>query len=271
MARRKRFGPITTGLLVLGVIWAVVLALPQSAGYSSVFSWFMDRVMIPQDKPFDRPRLAADLASAGFAMGDDVHIRIFKREKRLEVWMRADAVAYRLFRTYDICTFSGELGPKLREGDRQSPEGFYRIRLAQLNPDSRHHLAFNTGFPNEYDQQLGRTGSVLMVHGGCSSIGCYAMTDASIDQIYAMVEAALNRGQEGVDVAIFPFVMSAAALEAEVQNTWYPFWANLKHGFDLFEAVQVPPRVAACEGQYRFGADADGAGCQPIAGWQGAA
>ena len=271
MARRKRFGPIATGLLVLGLIVVAVLALPQSLGYPSLVSWLKDRVMIPQDQAFDRPRLATDLASAGFAMGNEVHLRIFKREKRLEVWMRGDTAPYRMFRTYDICTFSGELGPKLREGDRQSPEGFYRIRLSQLNPDSRHHLAFNTGFPNEYDKQLGRTGSFLMVHGGCSSIGCYAMTDGGIDEIYAVVEAALNRGQDGVDVAIFPFVMSEAALAAEAQNTWHPFWTNLKHGFDLFETALMPPRVAACDGQYRFGADAGAPGCQPISGWQGAA
>jgi murein L,D-transpeptidase YafK len=103
------------------------------------------------------------------------------------------------------------------------------------------------------------------------SLGCYAITDASVDQVYAVVEAALNRGQDGVDVAIFPFVMSEAALAAEAQSTWHPFWANLKHGFDLFEANRIPPRVAACNGQYRFSADADGPGCEPIAGWRGEA
>lgn len=271
MTPRRRFGPFATGVLVLGVLWVTVLALPQSAGYVSAFAWFMDRVMISADRPIDRPLLAADLGAAGFGMGDDVYIRIFKRERRLEVWMRGDGVRYRLFRAYDICTFSGELGPKLREGDRQAPEGFYRIQLAQLNPDSRHHLAFNTGFPNEYDRQLGRTGSVLMVHGGCSSIGCYAMTDGGIDQIYAVVEAALASGQDGVDVAIFPFVLSAAALAAEAGNSWHPFWANLKQGFDLFETAQAPPAVAACNGQYRFGAAADGPGCLPIRGWQAGA
>ena len=213
---------------------------------------------------FDRAPLLSSLGEAGLALGSKVHVRIFKREARLELWL-ADGAAYRLFRRYPICTWSGDIGPKLREGDKQAPEGFYTIRLAQLNPNSRHHLAFNLGFPNEYDRQLGRTGSFLMVHGGCTSVGCYAMTDAGVDEIYAIVEAALRAGQDGVGVAIYPFELTATALATEGDSQWLGFWRNLKTGYDAFEATRVPPKVGACEGVYRFGDDA--VGCSAISGW----
>lgn len=217
---------------------------------------------------FDRAPLRNGLAEAGFAMGDDAFVRIFKREHRLELWMKPEGgERFALFRSYDICTWSGALGPKIKEGDLQSPEGFYRVALRQLNPHSRHHLAFNLGFPNAYDTSLGRTGSFLMVHGGCSSVGCFAMTDAHIDEIYAVIEAALARGQREVDVAIYPFELSETALEAEARSPWLSFWQNLKSGDDLFARDGVPPRVAACDGHYVFGPEATGPGCAPIAGW----
>jgi TatA/E family protein of Tat protein translocase len=115
------------------------------------------------------------------ARGSGRALRIFKAEKRLELWLQGADGRYALFRGYDICKYSGGLGPKIREGDRQAPEGFYRVGKLQLNPNSRHHVAFNLGFPNAYDRQLGRTGSALMVHGGCTSIGCYAITDEKVD------------------------------------------------------------------------------------------
>ena len=219
-----------------------------------------------QEPRFDRSGLHAALTGAGHRLGDAAHVRIFKREKVLELWIAA-AEGYRLFRSYDICTFSGELGPKLAEGDRQAPEGFYRVGQKQLNPNSRHHLAFNLGFPNALDRQLGRTGSALMVHGGCSSIGCYAITDAGVDEVYAVLEAALAAGQEAVDVHIFPFRMSDMALAEAHDSSWYGFWQTLKHGHDLFERERRPPRVWACDGAYRFGPSAEGAQCAAIAAW----
>lgn len=219
------------------------------------------------DPVFDRTRLMADLDAAGFEPGAEAFVRVFKREHLLELWMKKSDGRFALFRAYEICKYSGGLGPKLAEGDRQAPEGFYRVARAQLNPASRHHLAFNIGFPNALDRELGRTGSALMVHGGCTSIGCYAMTDAQIDEIYAVVEAALNAGQREVDVAIFPFRMTETALQAEAGSEWSGFWRNLKQGFDLFEAHRAPPPVAACEGEYVFGSDALAPNCKPITGW----
>jgi murein L,D-transpeptidase YafK len=226
-----------------------------------------DCIIAERGQRFDRSKLVADLGAAGFALGDPAHVRILKREKRLEVYLQRAGGRFERFRSYYICTFSGELGPKLKEGDRQAPEGFYRVGKKQLNPNSRHHLAFNIGFPNAYDRQLGRTGSELMVHGGCSSLGCYAITDESVDQVYAIVEAALDRGQEAVDVHLFPFALTASALAEQGGHTWLDFWRNLKDGYDLFEAQGVPPKVAACRGKYRFGADAEGDECVAIAAW----
>ena len=194
-------------------------------------------------------------------------MRIYKREHRLELWLEGAGGRFALFRAYDICRYSGQLGPKLAEGDRQAPEGFYRVAKAQLNPRSRHHLAFNIGFPNAFDKAHGRTGSFLMVHGGCTSVGCYAMTDAQIDEIYAVVAAALDAGQGEVDVSIFPFRMTAAALRASTSSEWSGFWANLKQGYDLFVQQGVPPPVAVCGGSYVFGSAARAPGCTPISGW----
>jgi murein L,D-transpeptidase YafK len=221
----------------------------------------------PQVQTFDRTALVAALTADGFSMGDAAHVRIFKRERRLELWLSASGGRYRLFRSYDICTYSGDLGPKLKEGDRQSPEGFYRVGLKQLNPYSRHHLAFNLGFPNALDQALSRTGSALMVHGGCSSIGCYAITDSNIDEVYAVVEAALKNGQMAVDVHAFPFRLTETALADMQSNPWVGFWRNLKEGHDLFERDGMPPKVGACNGTYRFGQAAEGPPCAAIAAW----
>ena len=222
----------------------------------------------PQRREYDRSNLVADLGRAGFKLGDQAFIRIFKRERRLEVWLAQDSGRFERFRSYDICNFSGVLGPKLKEGDLQAPEGFYRVGLRQLNPNSRHHLAFNLGFPNEFDRAHERTGSVLMVHGGCTSLGCYAMTDEKIDEIYAMVEAALEAGQAAVDVHAFPFELTQTAMTQMQGDRWAGFWANLKQGHDLFEANRVPPRVGTCNGEYRFGTDVADPDCTEIGYWR---
>lgn len=195
--------------------------------------------------------LPEQLAAKGFAMGDPVFMRIFKEEAELEVWMQKGD-GFRLFKTYPICNYSGELGPKLREGDRQSPEGFYHVSKAALNPNSNYHLSFNLGFPNAYDRERNRTGSYLMVHGDCLSIGCYAMTDAGIEEIYGLGEAALNAGQPFFRVHAFPFRMTNERMADTVKNRWYPFWRNLKQGYDEFEVSHVPPDTTVQDGIYIF-------------------
>jgi murein L,D-transpeptidase YafK len=262
-----RMKAIAAGVAAVVVLWAIGIAWPMTAGYPSLLHWLGDRIIADHEPRFDRSRLNTELARAGFALGDPAHVRIFKRERRLEVWLRRQGAAFSHFKSYDICNFSGGLGPKLAEGDRQAPEGFYRVARSQLNPNSRHHLSFNLGFPNAFDRSLGRTGSALMVHGGCTSIGCYAITDEGVDEVYAVVEAALHRGQDAVDVHAFPFALTDSALAAEIHAPWVNFWSNLKLGYDLFEARRLPPKVATCNGEYRFGDDAEGPGCVAFAAW----
>ncbi len=206
---------------------------------------------LPQRGVPDLDRLEARLAERGLAMGAPVLIRIFKKESELELWLQA-AGRFQLFATYPICRWSGTIGPKLREGDRQSPEGFYWVSRRQLNPRSRWHRSFNVGFPNPFDRAHGRTGSFIMVHGGCSSVGCYAMTNPVVDEIWRLVTAALARGQKRFQVQLFPFRMTASNMALHRQSPWIAFWRDLKAGHDLFEASHVPPRVSLCNKRYRF-------------------
>ena len=191
------------------------------------------------------------------AMTSELFIRIIKttpqREKGVfQMWKRGEDGRFHLDRTFDICTWSGALGPKLKEGDGQSPEGFYFITPSSLNPNSSYHLSFNLGFPNAYDRAHGRTGSFLMVHGDCVSIGCYAMTDDGIEDIYSDVEDAFAGGQSIIRVHIFPFEMTEAALAAQQDSSNYAFWENLKSGWDWYENNRIPPNVTVVDKTYRF-------------------
>lgn len=196
--------------------------------------------------------LKQQLRIKGLDYGAAIFIRIFKESSQLEVWIENQHRKFTLFKTYDICTFSGDLGPKLKQGDWQSPEGFYFVKPNQLNPWSRFHLSFNLGYPNSYDRAHGRTGSALMVHGNCVSIGCYAMTDKYIDEIYALVNAALENGQPYFRVHSFPFKLTTNRLEKEKNSRWYSFWQNLKEGYDYFEKNSIPPNVEVLNRKYVF-------------------
>ncbi|MBS0516724.1 MAG: murein L,D-transpeptidase [Proteobacteria bacterium] len=199
-----------------------------------------------------RPALEHGLAARHLRYGAPVFIRIFKREAELELWLRGDDGTFVLFRKYPICKFSGDLGPKLHEGDNQAPEGFYPVAARQLNPLSRYHLAFNLGYPNEYDRAHGRSGSALMVHGDCVSIGCYAMGDAGIEEIYTLAAAALRAGQSAFDVHVFPFRPTDATLAASAGSPWHAFWQELAPAHALFERDRVPPRISVKDGHYRL-------------------
>ena len=196
-----------------------------------------------------RPALERDLAAAGLRWGAPVFIRIFKDESELELWVD-DGRRYRLFRTWPICTWSGDLGPKQRQGDGQSPEGFYRVARGQLNPHSQYHLSFNLGYPNAYDRAHGRTGDFLMVHGSCVSIGCYAMGDANIEQIYSLLAAALANGQAAAPVHVFPFRFDRRAEVGWRASPWRDFWSNLREGHDAFERTGRPPQVGVAGRRY---------------------
>ena len=184
-----------------------------------------------------------------------IFIRVFKEESELEVWkQRADGRFYH-FKTYPICVWSGGLGPKLKQGDKQAPEGFYTVNRYQMNPDSKFHLAFNLGYPNAYDRAHGRTGNFLMVHGKCSSAGCYAMTDGLMEEIYALAREAFIGGQKKFHVHAFPFRMTAENMERHRRNKNFRFWQTLKQGYDYFEFTRVPPKVAICNRRYHVNVD----------------
>lgn len=198
-----------------------------------------------------RPRLESELDAKGLTFGAPIFIRIFKKERRLELWVQAGE-KYKLFRAYPVCTVSGILGPKTRSGDTQGVEGFYHVVPGRMNPWSSYHLSFNLGYPNQYDRHHGRTGDLQMIHGNCVSIGCYAMTDPLIEEIYAMADAALRGGQPYFRVHVFPFRMNRWNLLLQRRTQWKEFWENLKEGFDYFEERRVPPNVTVRDGLYRF-------------------
>jgi murein L,D-transpeptidase YafK len=199
-----------------------------------------------------KPGLAAELKEKKISWGAPLFIRIFKEEMVLEVWLKQDR-SFAHFKTYPICTIGGRgLGPKTAKGDGRAPEGFYYVGPAQMNPHSSYHLAFNLGYPNTYDRTRGRTGGSLMVHGRCVSIGCFAMGDRSIEEIYALADAALRFGQPFFRIHVFPFKMTEKKLNRYQNSRWYDFWCNLKQGYDLFNLSSVPPDVMVRQGRYSF-------------------
>jgi murein L,D-transpeptidase YafK len=183
--------------------------------------------------------------------GAPVFIRAFKEERRLELFIQqSDSRKFVLFRTYPIVAASGTLGPKLAEGDGQVPEGFYSVPPSAMKPDSRYHLAFNIGYPNAYDRFHGRTGTAIMVHGNCVSIGCLAMTDEKIEEIFTLCAAAHDHGQKSFNVHIFPFRMTDERMKKAAGSEWLTFWRNLKEGYDCFEKTRVPPQIGMRGGRY---------------------
>ncbi len=195
------------------------------------------------------------LAQKGMTQEAPIFVRIFKEESELEIWKQKDDGLFHHFKTYPICNWSGELGPKLVQGDKQAPEGFYTVRPGQMNPNSDFHLSFNLGYPNLYDAAHGRTGAHLMVHGDCRSAGCYAMTDALIEEIYILAREAFSAGQAKFHVHAFPFRLSEANMRRHRGHKWYGFWASLKDGYDAFEATKVVPSVNVCARQYLVNAE----------------
>jgi murein L,D-transpeptidase YafK len=199
------------------------------------------------------PELQTALKTAGLHLGDPVFLRAFKEEKQLELWIRhRDHGKYQLFRIWPIAALSGTLGPKLAEGDGQVPEGFYHVPPSAMKPDSNFHLAFNIGYPNAYDRHHQRTGSFIMVHGSNVSIGCLAMTNPRIEEIYTLCAAAHKNGQPYFRIHLFPFRPTDSRLARESQNPWLPFWQNLKQGYDLFENTRIPPDANVKDGLYTF-------------------
>ncbi|MEL6298073.1 MAG: murein L,D-transpeptidase family protein [Pseudomonadota bacterium] len=192
-----------------------------------------------------------------------IFIRIFKEESELEVWKQRPDGRFHHFKTYPICTWSGALGPKFKEGDKQAPEGFYTVNRHRMNPGSSFHLAFNLGYPNRFDRAHGRSGSFLMVHGKCTSAGCYAMTDTLMEEIYALAREAFIGGQSAFDVHAFPFRMTPENMARHATNKHMPFWQTMQPAYELFEVNRIPPPIAVCERRYVVNAVATGRQPQP--------
>ena len=192
----------------------------------------------------DRDRVATARqhveASLGHHFGKPVFIRIIKEDWELELWIREADNSWRIIKTYEIEAMSGKLGPKTAEGDKQAPEGFYRVYKSSLNPRSAYHLSFNIGYPNSYDRRLGRTGSFIMIHGGDDSIGCFAMTDPVIEEIYTMVNEAFNAGTKCIPVQVYPFRMTSERMQAEQESKHIEFWQHLLPGWQYTETNNAP-------------------------------
>ena len=263
--RSMKHASACLGLLAIAATAGAVneaLAQPLPVTYEDVTK-FLGR--LAPSWAGDQKSVDALLAAKGMRMNAPIFIRIYKEESELEVWKLKDG-RFQHFRTYPVCAWSGGLGPKLRVGDKQTPEGFYTVGHGQMNPNSHYHLAFNIGFPNAYDSANGRTGSAVMVHGDCKSAGCFAMTDARIEEIYALARKAFDGGQSYFHVHVMPFRMTAANMASHRDSPWYPFWLRLKEGYDSFEATGKPPIVKVCGKQYMVNVSFPGLAADPSPG-----
>ena len=209
------------------------------------------------EKPLP-PKLVRQMKSMGMAETSPILIRLYKESSTLEIWKQKNDGRYAFVKSYPICKYSGKLGPKFVEGDRQAPEGFYTVRPHQMNPDSQYYLSFNIGYPNAFDRAHGRSGQHLMVHGDCSSSGCYAMTDEYVGEIYAFARDAFRGGQREFQIQAFPFKMTESNMARYAADTNIDFWRQLKEGSDFFELTGQPPAVGVCKGRYVFGRQRNG-------------
>lgn len=242
-SRKTRLKSLTPRIAI--TVFAGLVAMTTMGLAANLIS---NRYSLPSSANLDEvearvlPSLSAQFSQKGLKLGDPIFIRIFKEDSELELWVQ-NANGYELFKTYPICAYSGDLGPKLTEGDGQSPEGFYKVSPSQMNPKSSYHLSFNLGFPNTFDRALDRTGSFLMVHGNCVSIGCYAMTNSGIEEIYLAANAAFKSGHDSFAVHSLPFRMTEENMKRHGASEWAAFWENLREGFDAFEKTRIPPVI----------------------------
>jgi murein L,D-transpeptidase YafK len=214
--------------------------------------------ILPMSEKAARPlsdKMVKEIQSKNMDMESPILVRLFKEESELEIWKQDKEGRFALLKTYPICRWSGELGPKIKEGDRQAPEGFYSISPGQMNPNSQYYLSFDLGYPNAYDRAYGRTGAQLMVHGDCSSRGCYSMTDEQISEIYALGRDSFFGGQKAFQVQAYPFRMTAQNLAKHRNSPHLAFWKMLKKGNDHFEVSKVEPKVNVCDKRYVFDAE----------------
>src|SRR5579862_9272642 len=210
------------------------------------------------------PEMLALLQQKNMPKDSPILVRIFKEESELEVWKQDTTGQYQLLRVYPICRWSGELGPKKIEGDRQAPEGFYAITPGLMNPNSNYYLAINIGFPNAYDKANHYSGAFLMIHGDCSSRGCYAMTDEQIGEIYSLARESFLGGQKEFQIQAYPFRMTPANMARHRDSPNMAFWKMIKVGNDHFEVSHQEPKVDVCEKHYVFDAVPPAGSTRPL-------
>jgi len=210
------------------------------------------------------PEMLTLLDQKSMPKDSPILVRIFKEESELEVWKQDTTGRFALLKIYPICRWSGDLGPKFKEGDRQAPEGFYTITPGLMNPNSNYYLAINIGFPNAFDRANGRSGAFVMVHGDCSSRGCYAMTDEQIGEIYSLARESFLGGQSSFQIQAYPFRMTPANLARHRNNPNFAFWKMIKVGNDHFLVSRQEPKVDVCERHYVFDAEPPANSTQPL-------
>ena len=240
--------PLTRSYRRLGKVIGAVAIAAFMAGCAADVE-FDDRHL----QPIPRATLSL-MAKKDMSASDPIFVRLFKKESELEIWKRDQSGTFAHLKTFPMCRWSGQLGPKTQQGDRQAPEGIYHVSPELMNPRSSYHLSFNLGYPNRLEEALGYTGDYLMVHGACSSAGCYAMTDEGVSEIYAIAREAFAGGQSAFQVQALPFRMTAENLAKHRNNPNMAFWRNLKEGHDIFEATREVPEVSYCGRQYQFDA-----------------
>ena len=233
----------------LGASLAGMLSVAPALGQSSAATAADVRQRFT--RTFKTAQLPGDLAAIGARLGAPMLLRVFKLEREVEVWVQPeDQQTFVLFRIFPICFYSGKLGPKVKEGDMQSPEGFYFVGPAQMRAKSQYHRAIDFAFPNDYDAAQGYTGTELLIHGNCVSSGCYAMTDPFVEQLFELGSATAATAAQGFWIHAFPFHMTAEALAGQQDSPWLGFWEQLKAGYDAFETSRVPPHIRVEGGRY---------------------
>jgi murein L,D-transpeptidase YafK len=236
------------------VVRALLLATALAAALTPVTCLGVDSNQLPTRATKELPpALLALLRQKKMPKHSPILLRIFKEEAELEVWKQDTSGHFELLKIFPICRWSGDLGPKLHQGDRQAPEGFYTVTPELMNPNSNYYLAINTGFPNSFDKANNRNGSLLMIHGDCSSMGCYAMTDEQISEIYSLARDSLL-GRPSFQVQAYPFRLTPANLARHRTHPQLAFWKMLKIGNDHFEATHLEPKVDVCDRRYVFDA-----------------
>ncbi|MER2264474.1 murein L,D-transpeptidase family protein [Methylobacterium oxalidis] len=236
--------------------------LLRVVGLLALGAWLQHGAAEAQNAKAEAPIPAATLAlmaAKGTTASAPVLFRAYKKESEIEVWKKMSGGRFVHIKTFPICRWSGQLGPKRKTGDRQTPEGFYTVAKSQMNPNSRYYLSFDVGYPNTFDKAHGGTGSAVMVHGVCSSMGCFAMTDQVVGEIYAIARDALAGGQAAFQFQSFPFRMSAANMARHRTDPNIAFWRQLKEGSDRFEATGEELQVSVQGGRYAFAPSKDSA------------